>query len=79
MLVTAFLSVLLAFLGTLFDGFGLNVPYEDYLGAFDVLSYGVHVLGAPLFYLIIGSLVTVYIFKMIFAVINWTWQQLPFT
>lgn len=72
-------GVILYFLEKLFSGFSVSANYENFMGGLNVWSYGVHVLGAPLFYLIMGSVTFVFVFKTVFAVINWIWQQLPLT
>lgn len=79
MLITNFLSVLLDFVDGVMNKFDINIEYSNYLGGLSVWSYGVHVLGAPLFYAIISSVIAFYVFKVIFSVFNWLWQQLPLT
>lgn len=79
MLITNFLSVLLSFVDNLLNKLDVSVDYQDFLGGLEVWSYGVHVLGAPLFYAIITSVVGFYAFKVVFSVVNWIWQQLPLT
>ena len=79
MLITNFLSVLLDFVDSIMNKFDIKIEYSNYLDGLSVWSYGVHVLGAALFYAIISSVIAFYVFKVIFSVFNWLWQQLPLT
>ena len=52
MLIFNFISILLDFFDFILDKFDVVVDYNSYLTGLEVWSYGVHVLGAPLFMLL---------------------------
>lgn len=79
MLIFNFISILLDFVDFILDKFDVVVDYNSYLTGLEVWSYGVHVLGAPLFYSIITSVISFYTFKVVFSIFNWLWKQLPLT
>lgn len=79
MIITNFLSIFLNFIDTILNAFNVSINYESFLNGLYVWSYGVHVLGAPLFYAIITSVISFYTFKVVFSIFNWLWQQLPLT
>lgn len=73
MLFTYIFETLIDFFARILESNNFTINYESFMGALDVYSYGIHVLGAPLFNTLVGSIVAFYAFKLIWAVIEWLW------